>query len=50
MLKEPGPGGSGEVLLPHGTKWNALKGDAKTSPRNQNRRDKIPSYGNVYFL
>ena len=25
MLKKPGPGGSGEVLLPHGTEWNALK-------------------------
>ena len=25
MLKKQGPGGSGEVLLPHGTEWNALK-------------------------
>ena len=27
MLKKPGPGGSREVLLPHGPEWNAMMRD-----------------------
>ena len=42
MLKKPGPGGSGEVLLPHGTEWNALKyRDAAQATKTQEARFQV---------